>query len=69
MDWDKVIQNLRDQTTFYTNRANEYASRSGYYEMAKEMRASANTASILCSALFAGLTQPIDAAEQSKDQS
>lgn len=56
MDWEKVIANLRSQTNFYTEKANECAMHSAYHEPAREYRQSANVASILASALAAGLT-------------
>ena len=58
MDWSKVIENLREQSKYYANQANEWSSKSGHYDSVKEMRASANTASILASALSAGLKTP-----------
>lgn len=57
IDWDKVISNLREQTNFYTEQANAFSSKSGHYDMVKEMRASANIASILASALTAGIVK------------
>lgn len=58
MDWNKVIANLREQSNFYTDQANKYSQMSGHYDMVKEMRASANIASSLASALSAGLVAP-----------
>lgn len=55
MDWEKVIANLREQQKYYTEQANGFSSKSGHYDMVKEMRASANIASILASALTSGL--------------
>lgn len=55
MDWEKVIANLREQQKYYTEQANGFSSQSGHYDMVKEMRASANIASILASALASGL--------------
>jgi hypothetical protein len=58
MDWQKVIDNLRSQTTFYTEQADKYGCISGYEQKAREMRTSANVASILASALYAGIDAP-----------
>lgn len=55
MDWQKVIDNLREQSNYYAKRANEFGGLSGHYDSVKEMRASANVASILASALYSGL--------------
>lgn len=55
MDWTKVIANLRAQTDFYTKQVHHWETMSGYHERAKEYRESANIASILASALRAGM--------------
>lgn len=56
MDWGKLLENLRAQTEFYARRANELAGQSGNYEgAAKEYRINANIASILASAVAAGI--------------
>ena len=57
MNWEKAIANLREQSNYYAGQANEASMKSGHYDYVKEMRASANTASILASALSAGLSQ------------
>ena len=54
MDWDKVIENLREQTNFYTKQANDASMRSGHYDLVKEWRSIANITSSLASALAAG---------------
>lgn len=55
MDWDKVIENLRAQTKYYADQANAASQQSGMYDRVKQMRASADMASILASALSAGV--------------
>lgn len=55
MDWEKVIKNLRDQSNYCVEQANKYSQISGHDELVKEMRASANTASILANAFTAGI--------------
>jgi hypothetical protein len=58
MDWDKVVENLREQTKFYADQANKASMQSGHYDRVKEMRLAADVASILLSALHAGLQHP-----------
>jgi hypothetical protein len=57
MDWEKVVANLREQTRFYTEQANNSSMKSGYYDYVKQMRMAADVASVLLSALSAGLSQ------------
>lgn len=56
MNWDKVIENLTKQSKHFLDQANEMSMKSGFYDSVKEMRAAANTASILAAALSAGLS-------------
>lgn len=58
MDWEKVIANLREQTKFYTEQANKASMQSGHYDTVRQMRTAADVASILLSALYAGLQHP-----------
>lgn len=60
MDWEKVIANLREQSNYYAKKANEVSFQAGQYDLVEEMRASSNIASILASALTAGLKEPLD---------
>lgn len=52
MDWDAMIDNLRSQVNFYAKQANE--QRAGFHVRASELRACADFASVLLSALYAG---------------
>lgn len=57
MDWEKVVENLREQTKFYHAKAKEWSQRSGYHERVKQYEISADIASILASALSAGIAK------------
>jgi hypothetical protein len=57
MDWEKVTANLREQTKYYAEQANQASMQSGNYDRVKQMRIAADVASILLSALYAGLPQ------------
>jgi hypothetical protein len=69
MDWSKVIANLREQTSFYAKRANELGQQSGNYELVKQYRNSADVASILASALSAGLDKSPEKSDVRNTQS
>lgn len=57
MDWEKVVANLREQTKYYAEQANKSSMQSGHYDHVKQMRMAADVASLLLSALYAGLPQ------------
>ncbi len=55
MNWEKVVANLREQSNYYTQQARRYGTMSGYGSLVDQYRQSADVASIMASALSAGL--------------
>lgn len=58
MDWDKVTENLREQVKFYAAQASGSlnSNQPGSYEHSLRWRSCADNASILLSAIRAGLS-------------
>jgi hypothetical protein len=55
MDWDKVIENLKQQSNWNIEQANKHAQMSGYEALTRQYRLKADIASMLSSAFHAGV--------------